>query len=94
MPDTTQLDIALLTQAVGSIGMFGAIMGIVVCWSGTLVIADQLRTRLGIVIDPTMDARTILLVIAATMALAAIAGLAPAMRAYRTSVAENLRPMA
>ena len=76
------------------IGMFGAIMGIVVCWSGTLVIADQLRTRLGIVIDPTMDARTILLVIAATMALAAIAGLAPAMRAYRTSVAENLRPMA
>lgn len=25
MPDTTQLDIALLTQAVGSIGMFGAI---------------------------------------------------------------------
>jgi putative ABC transport system permease protein len=76
------------------IGMFGAIMGIVVCWAGTLAIADQLRTRLGIVIDPTMDARTILLVIAATMALAAVAGLAPAMRAYRTSVAENLRPMA
>ena len=76
------------------IGMFGAIMGIVVCWAGTLAIADQLRARLGIVIDPTMDARTILLVIAATMALAAVAGLAPAMRAYRTSVAENLRPMA
>ena len=76
------------------IGMIGAVLGIVVCWGGTLVIADQLRTRLGIVIDPTMDARTILLVIAATMALAAIAGLAPAMRAYRTSVAENLRPMA
>ena len=76
------------------IGMFGAIMGIAVCWGGTLLIADQLRTRLGIVIDPTLDARTILLVIAATMALAAVAGLAPAMRAYRTSVAENLRPMA
>jgi ABC-type antimicrobial peptide transport system permease subunit len=76
------------------IGMFGAIIGIAVCWGGTLAIADQLRARLGIVIDPALDARTILLVVAATMALSAIAGLAPALRAYRTSVADNLRPLA
>ena len=83
----------VITESV-LIGMLGALMGIIVCWAGSLAIADQLRARLGIVIDPSLDGRTILLVIAATMALAALAGVAPAIRAYRTSVAENLRPMA
>jgi len=76
------------------IGMIGAILGIAVCWGGTIAIAGQLRARLGIIIDPAMDLRTILIVIAATMLLAAIAGVAPAVRAYRTSVAGNLRPLA
>jgi putative ABC transport system permease protein len=83
----------VITESV-LIGMIGAVLGIVVCWAGTLAIADQLRARLGIVIDPGLDAKTILLVVAATMVLAAIAGLAPAVRAYRTSVAKNLRPLA
>ena len=83
----------VITESV-LIGMIGALIGIAVCWGGTLVIAGQLQTRLGIVIDPGLDPRTILLVIAATVALAAVAGVAPAIRASRTSVAENLRPLA
>ena len=83
----------VITESV-LIGLIGAVAGIAVCWGGTLIIADQLQARLGIVIDPTLEASTILVVIAATMALSALAGVAPAIRAYRTSVARNLRPIA
>jgi len=39
-----------------------------------------------------MPARELLVVCLATVAIAALAGVLPALRAYRTSVFENLRP--
>ena len=44
-------------------------------------------------IEPLLDTRAAVLVTAATVVLAALAGLAPAIRAYRTPVAEHLRPL-
>ena len=83
----------VITESV-LIGLIGALLGILVCWVGTLIAAEELRARLGIVIEPILDPRTILIVVAGTIVLAAIAGLAPAFRAYSTPVARNLRPLA
>ena len=44
-------------------------------------------------IEPLMDGRTVVIVTAGTIVLASLAGLAPAIRAYRTPVAEHLRPI-
>ena len=83
----------IMTESV-LIGLIGALLGIFVCWIGTLIAADALRDQLGIVIDPILSPRTLLVVIAGTLVLAAVAGIAPALRAYRTAVARNLRPLA
>ena len=76
------------------IGAVGAVGGILVCWLGTLVVADQLQSQLGLVITPQLDPRTLLVVILATIGLSALAGLAPAIRGYRTPVSRSLRPIA
>ena len=59
-----------------------------------LVVADQLQSQLGLVITPQLDPRTLLVVILATIGLSALAGLAPAIRGYRTPVSRSLRPIA
>ncbi|MCH2146012.1 MAG: FtsX-like permease family protein [Phycisphaerales bacterium] len=75
------------------IGVGGAATGILACLVGSGIAATQLKDRLGIVIDPTLEPATILAVVAGTLVLAGLAGLAPAIRAYRTPVARNLRPL-
>jgi ABC-type lipoprotein release transport system permease subunit len=47
----------------------------------------------GLVIDPTLDPRAAVIIAAASVLLAALAGLVPSVMAYRTSVAKNLRPI-
>ncbi|MAJ47503.1 MAG: hypothetical protein CBC35_09590 [Planctomycetes bacterium TMED75] len=76
------------------IGALGALGGILVCWIGTLVATEQLQSQLGLVITPELDPRTLLVVIVATVVLSALAGLAPAVRGYRTPVSRSLRPIA
>lgn len=83
----------VITESV-LIGLVGALLGILVCWIGTFLAASELREQLGIVIAPALDPRTLLIVIAGTLVLAGAAGIAPAIRAYRTPVARNLRPLA
>ena len=82
----------VITESV-LIGIGGALIGILACWFGSLLAAHELRERLGLVIEPVLDPATILVVIAGTLILAAAAGLGPAIRAYRTPVARNLRPI-
>ncbi|MEE2680755.1 MAG: FtsX-like permease family protein [Planctomycetota bacterium] len=75
------------------IGLVGALGGILVCWIGMMVTAEQLRIQLGIVINPALELMPVLVTILATVGLAALAGIAPAMRGYRTAVSRNLRPL-
>ena len=82
----------VITESV-LIGIGGALAGIGACWIGTRIAATQLQERLGLVIDPDLAPATILVVVAGTLLLAGLAGLAPAIRAYRTPVSRNLRPI-
>lgn len=75
------------------IGLFGALVGVGLAVAGGDLAAGLLASRTGVVIDPSVELRGAVLVSAATVVLASLAGLAPAIRAYRTPVADNLRPL-
>ena len=75
------------------IGVMGAVAGIGVSIVGGLIVAGLMKDRLGIEIEPSIDPRWTLVVVAGTVALASAAGIVPAMMAYRTSVARSLRPI-
>lgn len=83
----------ILTES-ALIGLLGAIAGVGLAGAGGLLVTGALRERLGLVIRPELAPQTTLIVVAATVALASIAGLIPAVMAYRTSVGRNLRPIA
>ncbi len=76
------------------IGTAGTILGVAASFLGSRLVADALYARLNLVIEPTVEPRLILGVAVATIALAALAGLVPAVAAYRTPVIKNLRPLA
>ena len=75
------------------IGLLGAAVGALVAVGGAFLAADALKDRVGLVIDPALPPRAVLAVVLATVALASLAGIVPALVAYRTSVANNLRPL-
>lgn len=76
------------------IGLLGAALGVVLGLGGSLVAAEVLRSRVGLAIDASLPPGLILYMVLVSVLLAALAGLIPAMMAYRTSVAKNLRPLA
>ena len=82
----------VLTES-AMVGMGGALVGVILAVAGGDIAAELLAARTGVVIEPMIDARGAILVAAFTVLLAGIAGLAPAIRAYRTPVADNLRPL-
>ena len=75
------------------IGIMGALVGVILAVLGGGLAAGLLASRTGVVIEPSVEMRGAILVSAATVVLASLAGLAPAVRAYRTPVADNLRPL-
>ncbi len=75
------------------IGLFGALAGVALGLAGLQVAALWLRQIFGIVINALPDPAATGVVSAITVALACIAGLVPAIMAYRTSVIRNLRPL-
>jgi len=81
----------VLTESV-VLGLAGAALGIALGLGGSLLAADVLKDRIGLVVPIVIPARELLVVCLATVAIAALAGVLPALRAYRTSVFENLRP--
>jgi len=82
----------VLTEA-ALIGIFGAVLGLGLCVLGGRVVAAVMKERLSLVIQPVYGLDWILPVVVGTIVLAALAGLIPAVMAYRTSVAKNLRPL-
>lgn len=88
------------------IGLAGALAGVLLGATGSWLVADVMRDRLGLAIEPSVwvmqavevGGRDVVLpltplVLLAAVALAAAAGVVPAVMAYRTSVARSLRPL-
>jgi putative ABC transport system permease protein len=75
------------------IGLIGAAAGIGLAALGEVVVARVMKERLGLVIEAGLALDAVLMVVVATVGLAALAGVVPAVMAYRTSVARSLRPM-
>ncbi|MSR18371.1 MAG: ABC transporter permease [Phycisphaerales bacterium] len=75
------------------IGLAGSAAGLAMAHFAAMAAADALRAKVGLVIDPTLEAGTLAAVTGGAIALACLAGVIPAARAYRTSVADNLRPL-
>lgn len=76
------------------IGAAGAAVGIALSLIGSRVVADIMYQRLGLVIEPGFEPRIVLGMAVGTIALASLAGIIPAVSAYRTGVIRNLRPAA
>ncbi|MBM4113135.1 MAG: ABC transporter permease [Phycisphaerae bacterium] len=75
------------------IGAIGSLVGVAIGVGGMVLGAEYLRTRVGLVIDASLDARATIVVAGAAVALAALAGVLPAAAAYRTAVWRSLRPL-
>ncbi|MBC7833914.1 MAG: FtsX-like permease family protein [Phycisphaerales bacterium] len=75
------------------IGAMGAAIGVAVSLAGAWLVTFVMKQKLGLLIEPALSPRWLLAVFVGTTLLAALAGMVPAIMAYRTSVAKNLRPM-
>lgn len=75
------------------LGLLGAAAGIALGIVGMHAVANVLRDRLGVVVEPMLPSVVVAAAVVSTVLLASIAGLIPAIMAYRTSVARNLRPI-
>lgn len=76
------------------IGAIGSILGALLAVVGCEVASSVLAQRIGLRVAGTIDGRSALLVVAGAIVLAAIAGVIPAIKAYRTPVVRHLRPLA
>jgi len=76
------------------IGLAGGVTGIALSVIGGFAAAEALKSRIGLVVHPDLDPRSAAIVLAGAVILAALASVLPAVVAYRTSVADNLRPSA
>lgn len=74
------------------IGVLGALAGVVLALAGALVASGFVQRHLGLVVEPDLSPTLVLPVVGGAVVLACVAGLAPALLAYRTSVASSLRP--
>ncbi|MBL8876321.1 MAG: FtsX-like permease family protein [Phycisphaerae bacterium] len=75
------------------LGAIGAAAGVAIAWIGLRIVASEMKSRLGLVIEPAISWQLALGVVSGALLLAGVAGLLPAIVAYRTSVAKNLRPL-
>lgn len=75
------------------IGVVGAALGGALAVGGAALVSAALQERLGLVVRPVFTAEWMLGVGVATILLGALAGLVPAVMAYRTSVANSLKPV-
>lgn len=75
------------------LGVAGAALGIGLALAGGRIVATIMKQRLGLVVEPDLPLAETMGVVVATIALAAAAGIVPAVMAYRTPVAKNLRPI-
>ncbi len=76
------------------IGLAGGAAGVLLALVGGVAASSYLKASIGLVVDPALDARGTVIVLGGAVALSALAGVLPALRAYQTPVAEHLRPAA
>lgn len=75
------------------IAFIGAALGAAVALIGMQVAAGALLARTGVVISPSIEPAWVLLVSFGAVMLGTLAGVVPAVSAYRTSVVRSLRPL-
>jgi putative ABC transport system permease protein len=83
---------AILLES-ASISAFGMVAGFAVYGVIVPVVAQIMRAQTGVVIDPFKFSRIMLWAPAGLILMGALAGVLPAIKAYRTAVAENLAPL-
>ena len=76
-----------------AIGIFGAVLGVAVSVGGVKAVAAVMKRTLGVVVESSLPWPILAMVTSGAVLLAAVSGLIPAIMAYRTSVAKNLRPL-
>ncbi len=75
------------------LGALGALAGLAVAAAASAIVSRALAASLQLHVQPSLAAEWTLAVLIGTVLLAAAAGIVPAVAAYRTSVARNLRPL-
>jgi putative ABC transport system permease protein len=85
---------ALVLTESALIGLLGGAAGIFLATFGTAIAASYLKHQVGLVLGFAVDPRSAVIVLALTLILASIAGILPASLAYRTPVADELKPTA
>jgi putative ABC transport system permease protein len=88
---TTILRAILLEAA--SISALGTVVGFAFYGIIVTIVAGIIRSQTGVVLDPLRFDAVLLWAPLALISLGALAGLVPALKAYRTDVAENLAPI-
>jgi putative ABC transport system permease protein len=83
----------VLTESL-MITMAGAAAGVALALFGGIAASAWLKASIGLVIAPSLDPRSTIIVLGGAVALGALAGILPAWRAYQVPVADNLRPAA
>lgn len=75
------------------IGLIGGVAGAVLSIVGSWAVSGVMRARVGVRVEPSLALEWVLAIVLAAVYLSALAGVAPAMIGYRTSVARHLRPV-
>lgn len=82
----------ILTES-AVIGLVGGFVGIALAIASGSLVSAVLQSRVGVVIHPSLPIDGYLMLVLATIALSCIAGIIPALVAYKTSVVRSLRPI-
>ncbi len=82
----------VLTES-AMLGLIGAVVGVVLAAASQTVVTQVMKQRLGLVIEGSIAPVLGLSVVLATVLLATLSGVVPAVMAYRTAVARNLKPL-
>ncbi|HYG75482.1 MAG TPA: ABC transporter permease [Planctomycetota bacterium] len=83
----------LIVTEAAVIGFIGALAGVILCVAANKLTAVLMFRQLGLVVEPTLLLQPALIVTLAAVFLSALAGLIPAVMAYRTSIVRNLQPV-
>lgn len=82
----------VLTES-AAIGLMGGAVGVLGGMVLGVVVSGVLEQRLGLVVRPSLPVDGYLAMVLATIGVAMMAGVAPAVLAYRTPVVRHLRPI-
>ncbi|HEX2854660.1 MAG TPA: FtsX-like permease family protein [Opitutaceae bacterium] len=75
------------------IGLLGAVAGLAIYFALLTVVAGVIRAQTGVVLSVTAWHEVLVICPVAMIALCALGGVVPAVKAYRTPVAETLAPL-